>query len=197
LAAHLGLGIAVARRWAVALPCTLCALLIASFVVRGDTTGLDWIFVFLLVPALAAVTAIGVAIGRRLSSRRLAVAAGCYAVALLPTVWGTIETLERGPHVSPALQAQLPTFASFANLCGDGETRPELERRLRASAAVLIRELRRRPNDLVTYTHYSEEGPDENRDIAVRELAEEQLGDMHNAGGACPPGFDAAIRAAM
>jgi hypothetical protein len=59
---------------------------------------------------------------------------------------------------------------------------------------VLVRELRRRPNDLVTYTYFSEEEAPERRDITVRELAEEQLKDMD---AACSPALQDRVRWAL
>jgi len=68
---------------------------------------------------------------------------------------------------------------------------------IRRRAEVLVRELRRRPNHLVTYTYYSAHGDDERRDITGRELAEEQLKDLESNGPDCDPDLERRLRSAM
>jgi hypothetical protein len=99
---------------------------------------------------------------------------------------------EHGPHVSPAVQRSLPVDYSLGNLCPGAETPQALERRISATADALIRELHRRPDDLVTYTFYSEESDPETRDITVRQLAEEQVSALD-----CNPRLKHRIQAAM
>ena len=53
--AHLGLGWAVARAWALLLPIALC---VGTFLAAG-ASGLDWLVLFLGLPVLVAVTAAG------------------------------------------------------------------------------------------------------------------------------------------
>jgi len=56
-----------------------------------------------------------------------------------------------------------------------------MEATVRQPNPLLVRESRRCPHHLVTYTYYSAHGGhDERRDITVRELAEEQLKDMES-----------------
>ena len=68
---------------------------------------------------------------------------------------------------------------------------------MRRRAEVLIRELRRRPNDVVTEVTAFADGSDERRDITVRELAEEHLDDMESPTPECDPELQRRIRAAM
>jgi hypothetical protein len=108
--AHAGLGAAVGSRWVLAVPVAGCA---AIAVIGG---GLNWLALFLGAPVLVAATGLGLALGHRAGTRRAMVAAGCFALALLPAGWAAVETLKRGPHVSPGLQAALPTAESFGKL---------------------------------------------------------------------------------
>jgi hypothetical protein len=62
---------------------------------------------------------------------------------------------------------------------------------------VLIVELRRRPNDLVTDTFYYADGSEERRDITIRELAEQQLESLQNGGRACAPKLMQRLQAAL
>jgi hypothetical protein len=49
----------------------------------------------------------------------------------------------------------------------------------------MIRELRRHPDWLVTYTYYYEDAPEgERKEITVRKLAEEQLADLRSGSAA-------------
>ena len=196
-AAHVGLGAAVGRAWVLAVPGTLVLVWLAANVVSGRATGLDWLAFLVVAPVLLALTALGLALGRGRPGRGAAIASGCFGLAVVPAGWAAVETLKRGPPLPRAVQAQLPTDISLGNLCPDAESPPELERRLRHDADVLIRELRRRPNRLVTYTYVSEEDPEERRAITVRELAEEQLKDIESNGPHCDPALEHRIRAAM
>jgi hypothetical protein len=105
----------------------------------------------------------------------------------------------RGPGriARASVEARLPIELSSGNLCPDAETPVDVERDVRARAEALIIELGRRPNELVTYTYYDAHGPDdEEREITIRELAEEQLADL-DSGGDCAPELRRRIRAAM
>ena len=114
-------------------------------------------------------------------------AAGCAA----------FESSQRDPHVPASVQRELPTQESLGNLCPGASTSPEVERDIRRRADVLIRELRRRPDHLVTYTYYYSDEPKERRDITIRKLAEEQLADIESGGPNCAPELERRIRAAM
>jgi hypothetical protein len=192
-AAHLGLGAAIRRAWVLTLP---VAVSIIAFLAAG-AEGLAWLAIFLGAPVAVALTALGWALGRAFEPRGDAVAVGFLAVGLLPAVWGAVETSRRGPHVPASVQSQLPTEVSLGNLCPGAETSSDVEHDVRRSAEVLIRELRRRPTHLVTYTYHSSDGDDERRDITIRELAEEQLKDMESNGPTCDPDLERRISTAM
>ena len=121
-----------------------------------------------------------------------------FALAALPVLWAAAATAERGEHVPASLERQLPIEASLGNLCPGAESDPEFVRRLRRQTGVLIRELERRPDDLVTYTYYDAHSADEDRrEITIRELAEEQLADIESGGPRCVPELERRIRAAL
>ena len=192
-AAHVALGAAVSRAWVLALP---VALSVAGFL-AGGAGGLAWLTLIIGPPVLVAFTAAGRALGRALKRRSGSIAFGLFAVAFLPAAWATAETVQRGPHVPASVQAQLPTEISLGNLCPGSETPPRVERDVRRRAEALIRELRRRPDQLVTFTYYYSDDPEERRDITIRELAEEQLKDIESNGPNCAPELERRIRAAM
>jgi len=192
-ATHAGLGAAVQRAWVLALP---VAVAVVAFLASG-ADGLAWLTLIAGAPVLVGFTAAGWALGRAWARRRGAVALGLFAVALLPVAWAAIETSQRGPHVPASVQRELPTKLSLGNLCPGAESDPAVERDVRRSAEVLIRELRRRPDDLVTYTFYFSDDPEERRDITIRQLAEEQLDDIESGGPNCIPELERRIRAAM
>jgi hypothetical protein len=186
--AHLGLGAAVGRRWVLALPVAVSL----GFFLLGGAEGLAWLSLIIGAPVLMAVTALGLAFrGVRWSPAPL------FAVAALPALWGAAETARRGEHVPASLERQLPIELSLGNLCPGAESDPELEQRLRRQTEVLIRELERRPDDLVTYTYHYSDDPEEHRDITIRELAEEQLADIESGGPRCVPELERRIRAAL
>ena len=192
-AANLALGAAIRRAWVLALP---VAVSIIAFL-AGGAEGLAWLTILVGAPVLVALTAVGVWLGRALGPRADAIAIALLVVALLPTAWAAAETSRRGPHVPAAIQGRLPTEISLGNLCPGSETSAEVERDIRRRAEALLRELRRRPAQLVTYTYYSSDGDDERRDITIRELAEEQLKDMDAYGPNCDPDLERRLRKAM
>jgi hypothetical protein len=194
LAAHLGLGAAVRRRWALALP---VAVSITAFVAAG-ADDLAWVAILVGAPALVAFTAAGSAIGRAVRPQTGAIAVGFFAVAVVPAAWAAVETMRRGPPLPASVQRLLPTEISLGNLCAGAETAVTVEQDVRQRADVLLRELRRRPNHLVTFTyHAAHGGEDEHRDITVRELAEEQLKDLKSNGPNCEPDLERRLRSAM
>jgi hypothetical protein len=190
--AHLGLGWAVARAWVLLLPVALC---VGTFVAAG-ASDLDWLVLFLGLPVLVAVTAVGLLLGRR-TDRRQPIAIGLLALALVSVGSTVFQWVDRGPHVPASVQRELPTEISLGNLCPGASTPGEVEQDVRRRAETLIRELRARPDHLVTYTFYDAHGPDEQHDITIRELAEEQLGDLESGGPNCAPELERRIRAAM
>jgi hypothetical protein len=192
-AAHLGVGAAIRRLWVLWLPVGVSILV---FLAEG-AEGLAWQVLFLGIAALIPLTAVGVVLGRAFQHRGHAITVGCFAVALLPAAWAAVETTRRGPHVRASVQSQLPTEISLGNLCPGAETPASLEQDVRRRAEALIRELRRRPTHVVTYTYYSSDDDDERRAITIRELAEEQLKDMQSNGPDCDPELERRLRSAM
>lgn len=187
--AHLGLGAAVGRWWALLLPLAFSL----AFFLLGGAEELAWLWLILGAPLLVACTAIGLAF------RRVRwIAAPLFVLAALPTFWAGAETARRGQHVPASLERRLPIRLSLGNLCPDASTEPRIERRLRAQTEVLIRELERRPDDLVTYTYYDAHSADEDRRaITLRELAQEQLSDLETGGRNCAPDLQRRLRAAL
>jgi len=187
--AHLALGAAVGRWWALVLP------IVFSFVffLLGGAEELAWLWLIVGAPLLFAVTAIGLAF------RRVRwVPAGLFALAALPALWAGAETERRGEHVPASLERRLPIELSLGNLCPGAGTEPRIERELRRQSEVLIRELGRRPDDLVTYTYYDAHSADEDRrEITIRDLAQEQLADLETGGENCAPDLQRRIRAAL
>jgi hypothetical protein len=187
--AHLGLGAAVGRTWVLVLP---VAVSFVAFLL-GGAEELAWLAIFLVMPVLVIVTAAGLLLRR---FRWIAIA--CFAAAALPPLWAASETIRRGEPVPAALERQLPIEYSLGNLCPGAESDPELVRRLRRETDVLIRELERRPDDLVTYTYHDAHSADEDRrEITIRELAQEQLADIESGGPNCVPDLERRIRAAL
>ena len=175
--AHLAVGIAIARAWALLLP--VGAAVVGFFASGGEA--LSWLIIVFELPVAAVLTAIGWLIGRSLGPRAGFAAAPVFVLAALPTAAAAVETFERSrePHVPRAVQRQLPLDVSLGNLCPGAETPGPLRRDIEHRAEVLLRELDRHPDWLVTYTYYYADSPDsERRDITVRELAEEELRDL-------------------
>jgi len=188
-AAHLGLGAAVRRPWAVVPPIALC--LVAFFADGAD--GLAWMLILIAAPALAGLTLAGWGITRLLP--RDVAALACLAVAAIPVTMALVETAERGPHVPAAVQRELPTRLSLGNLCPGAATPPAVERDLRRQAEVLLRELEARPRHLVTDTEYDADSGDERRrDITIRQLAENHLDEMQPD---CAPDLQRRLRSAL
>ena len=192
-AAHFGVGALVRRAWVLLLP---AVLVVAGFVAAGGQ-GLAWLTLVLEGPVLIAITALGWLLGTRFQRRSVHIGVAAFIVAACPVVWAAIKTADRGRHVSPALQAQLQPGLTLGNLCPhSGLPGPE-RRKLRRSAEVLIVELRRRPDDLVTDTFYYADGSTERRDITIRQLAEQELDSLETGGRDCAPKLKRRIRAAL
>jgi hypothetical protein len=179
-AAHVGVGLLVRTWWALAVP-------LPFLLAVGGPLG-----VLVLGLPLAGAVALGRLLGRLAARRAALLGTAAFLAALVPAGLAIARTAGRGPHVPAAVQARLPVDYSLVNLCPGAETPAALERRIRASAETLIRELRRRPNELVTYTFYYEDADDVTLDITVRELAHEQLEDLD-----CDPHLQQRIREAM
>ena len=115
--------------------------------------------------------------------------AGCFA-----------EQESEAPHLPQAVEKQLPIGVSFGNLCPGAETPAYLSRDLRRRAEVLLRELRDRPDFLVTDIVYYDDGETQREIVTVRELAERQLLALREGGsdlGACAPDLQRRLEAAL
>ena len=189
VAAHVGLGVAVGRVPVRAMPGAFSVALFGL----GGAEELAWTAIFVVLPALVVLSALGLAL------RRFPwIAVPVFAVAALPLLWAGNETVRRAERVPASLERQLPIELSLGNLCPGASTEPQIERRLRRQTRVLIRELGRRPNDLVIYTYYDADSADEDRrEITLRELAQEQLSDLEAGGRNCAPELQQRIRAAL
>ena len=87
-AAHLGLGAAVRRPWALVPPIALC--LVAFFADGAD--GLAWMLILIAAPALAGLTLAGWGMTRLLP--RDVAALACLAVAAIPVTMALVETAD-------------------------------------------------------------------------------------------------------
>lgn len=174
LAAHVGIGVAVARWWVLIVP---VAFGFVAFLLSEDDLA-TLLALIVAVPGALLATALGWLAGQRLGRDALPVAAAVFAVAVVPVAWAGAETIKRSnaPHLPAAVQRQLPIEESLASDCEkEAASNPRMEARVR----VLVRELERNPDALVTYTYYYADGPEpEPRDITVRELAQEVLVDL-------------------
>lgn len=78
-------------------------------------------------------------------------------------------------HVPAHIQRQLPLLTGFGGLCPKSSATPAERRRIVREADVLLRELKRRPDEVVTIEDSSFDEGHEPYDITVRELAERNL----------------------
>lgn len=195
VAAHLGLGAAVLRWWALLVPIVVTA---GAFVADGGE-GLSWLILWFGMPVGLLAVALGWGAATVLRRHADVVVAVAFVVALVPVGWGILDTTKRAtaPHVSPQVQANLPTKETLSNLCPDAEIPAHVSRRLRRQGDHLVRELDRQPNALVSYVFYWSDQPAETKDITVRELAQEQLQDLNSGGDNCAPDLQRRIRARL
>jgi hypothetical protein len=194
-AAHVALGAGVDRWWALAFPVVVT---VVAFFADG-AEGLSWLILWFGLPIGLVAVGLGLATVAVLPRRADLVTMLAVAVACLPVAWGALETARRAtaPHVSAKVQSSLPTKESLGNLCAGAETPRSITKRLRRQGDNLIRELRRQPNALVSYVYYWSDEPAETKDITVRELAHEQLGDLTSGGDNCAPDLQRRIRARL
>jgi hypothetical protein len=112
----------------------------------------------------------------RSHTRRLlgqAILAGLVATAVVLTIIAC-----QPEHVPAEVQRQLPLLTFFSGLCPGSSTTPAERRQVMRQADVLIHELRRRPNELVTIEDSTFADGHEPHDISVRELAERRRQDL-------------------
>lgn len=177
IALHVGIGVAIARTWVLALP--VLAGIVGFFATGGEA--LSWLIPMYGVPIALAFTALGWLAGWGLGRHAAPVAAVVFALAAAPAAWAGVETMKRAraPHVPATVQRQLD---SVSGGCEGGRGADE-------GGRALLRELEREPDALVTKTYtYAEQPGSERRDITVRELAEETLAYLRSTRG-CWPGL--------
>jgi hypothetical protein len=195
--AHLLVGAGIRRLWVLLLPVGYCVI---AFVASG-AEGLSALILVFLLPALLLVTALGWGAGVLARERVGLLVIAFAAIAVWPAVWASTETEERSraPHAPASLQAQLPIEYSLGNLCPHAETPPALARKIRHQGEVLLREVRRHPDWLVSYTYvYADEAETVTKDITIRELAEQELGDLASGGGEdCLPSYRRRLEAGL
>jgi hypothetical protein len=193
--AHLGAALVLHRWWVLLLP--LVSLVLAAAI--GDELAL-WLFVFVAVPGLLVVVALGWGAGRLLGDRATIAGALVLAVAAVPMVWAAVEQIDRADaeKLSAAEQRRLPIEESLNNLCPHASTPPALERRLRREVGNLVAELERRPDALVDYSWQdSHTGEKHSEELTVEELAEQHLDELNSAGTSCAHDVQERLRAAM
>ncbi len=190
--AHVGVAVGVARIWVLALP---VGLSLALFFASGGEA-LSWLLLFFAMPVLIVVTFLGWGAGRVLRESALTTAAAvAFLVAAAPAVWAALETVRRDKPLPDRVQASLPLRTSLGNLCPNSGTAGDT--RFERQSVALLRELDRRPYRLVTYTYYYSDEPEEEKEITVRELAEEQLSDLDSGGDNCAPELQRRLRDAL
>lgn len=193
VAAHVLLGVGVARWWVLAVPVVLAA---AGFFLATDDYGL---LAFFGAPVCVLLTALGRGLAYGPVRSRQGVAAFCVLLCALNVGATLVEEIQEGPPLPAAVQRQLPIDVSLLVLCPwediDESARPQA----RASIEVLLRELRERPHHTVTYTFEWAHDDDEVREITVRELAELSIDDLQHgdARGQCAPDVQERLRAAL
>lgn len=168
LAATAAMGAAV-RGWRALL------VAVAAVAVLATDSGSQAILVLVFAtPVLLVLASVGSLAGRLTGSLA---SVALFVLALVPVGMAASAWLQRGEHVSPSLQAALPVRDSLNQMCPEASSPPEYRSRLRMMAETLIREARRRPNALVTFTFYYSDDPEETRDITIRQLVGETLGE--------------------
>lgn len=162
LCATIYVGAAIGRLWIM-----LVGIPVGAVVWLASESTYAILLVLIVAPILCVAGLVGVALSRVPWVRTIAL-----ALALAPFVVAVVEHIGRGDHVTPELQRGLPV-GTFTDVCDRERTGPRIE--------TLIRELERRPRDLVTYTYEFSDGPDVTRDITLRELADEIIEDLEAA----------------
>lgn len=193
--ASVAVGAAVGRPWVLLLPTAFC---VALFAANRESDGIVAVLMIVL-PALLALTLIGLALSR---VKRLArpVAAVGLAIALVPVALGAFETSSRalGPELSRADQARLPIRQSLQSLCVETSRSARDARRLRRQGEQLAREVRARPNYYVDSVYYRGELDDAVPvRVTVRELAQQELEALGEYGRGCAPRVRGALKAAL
>jgi hypothetical protein len=152
-ATHLGAGLLVRRAWVLLVP---AAVGVAWFALAG-AEALAWVILLFGVPIFVAVTALGWLLGSLVGRYAAPLAAGAFAIALLPGAWASLERLQREPHVSAREQRGLPTMAYLLvqDLCLQGDSRRDrayataARRRASTQFRAIERSLRAHPDAVV------------------------------------------------
>ncbi len=195
--AHIALGIAIARWRVLAAPVAFSAVAL----VAAGAGVLTWLTPILALPVLLPVTAMACFAGRMLRPEHAWPAAlVCFGLSAVPTAAAAVETIDRSrsPHLPDRVQKQLPIRESLGNLCPGAGTPKAARRKLERGVELLVREIRRDPDALVTYTYHEADTAERDReDITVAELAEIGLDDLNSAGMRCRPDIQRKLEAAL
>lgn len=183
LSSQIAVGVMVRSPWVLAVPVVVT---VGAFFAQG-AEALAWLFLVEALPVLTVMTLIGRWVGKIAPRHRAGIAVGLFALSAVPGVLATVETLQRGSRVPPAVQARLPTKQSLADLCSSedalGQERSDLHRR----GDALVRELRAHPNRTVVQDVVLADSPETgHRTLTVRRLGREQLAALEAIGG-CEP----------
>jgi hypothetical protein len=198
--AHIGVAAAVRRLWVMVLPVGFCAV---SFVASGPTALSVLIPAFLL-PALVLLTGLGWGAGVLARSRATLLAAAFFVVAAMPLAWVGAKTLSptHARRVPASVRAQLPVEWSLSDLCPKPYMSRRIARQIRHESEVLLREVRRHPDWVVSVSYpYADQPGVYTTDITVRDLAKEELKglqEMNGAGGKqCLPEYRRRLKLAI
>jgi hypothetical protein len=103
-----------------------------------------------------------------------------FAIAVVAGLGGIADAVDHATaeRVPSAVQRQLPLEYSLGNLCRGAQTPRSLDASIRRQVEVLLRELKRRPDALVTFTYEYEDRDAVTKNITIRTLAEAQLSDL-------------------
>lgn len=173
--------------------CLIAPALLATVTAVVDGSYLAWLVFFFALAVFGAATGAGWLVGRfagRAAAPLAWVAASAAAIGVVPVVAAEISHAT-APELPPAAEQQLPLYGVGTTLCqGYPEEQAEQVQQDRA----LIRELRSRPDHLVTVEYIGGEGETDKVDIRVRELAEEELEYLEKQGPDCHPDIQRELR---
>ena len=195
LLACLGLGLVERRLHVLLAPVAFCAVTAGL----GASEGAGWFVVVVVLPILLVATAGGLALGRLLGRRAAPAAAVLAAVGAAAALWGVATSIERAraSRLPVAVQREIERGLHLVNLCPSSETAPEGRPPFEAAARALVREVRRRPDWLVTRTVSYSHGDDERETWTVAELARDELELLEEAGPRCEARLQQALRDAL
>ncbi len=203
--AHVALGAAWRSNWSFALPPVIA---IAGVLVASAAQN-PWLVIsaILGVPTASTLIAVGRLLGsaaRRTRAAHIAtwlVPAVLFAVAVVPLAEAAREShhVATGPRLPAAEARQLPLAENTLNgLCDPSALPAEYRRELKAEALALVREAQTHGDQVVhtTYLGADENAGEHNDVMTVRQLAENQLQNLHDFPN-CQPALQAALEAAI